>query len=186
MKKCLYLLLTLSLFSLLLAQENTEKQNDSWSKLVGEWEGTTTSPIGTAKDHVRIGWGIGDQFFLTHIESKLVEVDEGMVKGISDQYKVPLEQAKAILMKPFHGMMVMRINPQTKAKEGHFYDSYRGMYDVTETIGEDGKITITANGPVKIVRTFEFVGEDKIIGTFKNTEASGQIIEGNYELVRKR
>ena len=133
-------------------------QDAFWESLIGKWEGWSESPMGKSTDEVEFEWELQKQFFKTKVEVKSGEMNYKMV-GYST-----IDAAGKIT--------------------GHWFDSWRLVYASTET-RNGNKVTMRIEGgPGPVERTYEKIGEDKLVGTFKVT-MNGQTIEGRSELTRK-
>lgn len=132
-----------------------------WNSLIGEWEGWSEWPNGKSMDKVDFEWELHKQFFKTQVESKLGEME----------YKLT---------------GYATIDPKTGAIWGQWFDNFRMVLKSTET-RQGNKVTIKwEGGPAASERSFEKVGEDKIVGTFKDVDATGKPFEGKWELTRKQ
>jgi len=132
-----------------------------WASLIGEWEGWSESPMGKSKDEIEFEWELHKQFFKTEVESKLGEM-EFKITGYST------------------------IDPKTGVIWDYWFDNFRSVLKSTET-HQGNKLTIKwEGGPAPIERSYEKVGEDKLVGTFKDVDPSGKAIEGKSELMRKK
>lgn len=133
-----------------------------WNSLIGKWEGWTEWPTGKSKDEVEFEWELHKQFFKTEVESKLGEME----------YKLT---------------GYTTIDPKTGAMWGYWFDNFRSALKSTQT-QQGNKFTIKwEGGPASSERTYEKVGEDKLVGTFKDVDpATGKPIEGKTELTRKQ
>ncbi|MEK7729475.1 MAG: hypothetical protein AAB354_13755 [candidate division KSB1 bacterium] len=136
----------------------TPIQDAFWESLIGKWEGWSESSMGKSADEVEFEWELQKQFLKTKVEAKSGEMTYKMV-GYST------------------------IDATGKIT-GHWFDSWRLVYASTET-RNGNKVTMRIEGgPGPVERTYEKVGEDKLVGTFKVT-MNGQTFEGRSELTRK-
>jgi hypothetical protein len=133
-----------------------------WNSLIGDWEGWTEFPNGKSIDKVEFEWELHKQFFKTQVESKQGEM-EFKLTGYTT------------------------IDPKTGAMWGYWFDSFRMVYKSTQT-QQGNKVTIKwEGGPAPFERSFEKVGDDKLVGTFKDVDvATGKPVEGKWELTRKQ
>ena len=134
--------------------------NDEWSNwLVGEWEGWTENAMGKSKDRLVIEKGLGDQFLMIQISSKLGEVD-------------------------WTGMGCMTVDPKTGELRGYWIDSFRGMYEGTGK-QEGDEETMTWKGTMgKAVRVTKKVSADKFVVSEKMSMPDGSVMEGKAEMTR--
>ena len=135
-------------------------QDAFWESLIGKWEGWSESPMGKSNDEIEFEWELQKQFFKTKVEVKSGDMTYKMV-GYST------------------------IDAKTGKITGHWFDSWRLVYTSTET-RTGNKVTMRIDGgPGPMERTYEKIGEDKLVGTFKVTQGDGKVIEGRSELTRK-
>ena len=136
--------------------------NDAlWASLVGEWEGWSESAaMGRSEDEVEIEWELQHQFLKTKVS---IKSSEGTYKGVG----------------------YATIDPKTGEMGGYWFDSDRMTFKTKETRAGN-KFTIVWQGPTTFERTYEKVGEDKLVGTYKVTQPDGKVVEGKSELTRKR
>lgn len=134
-------------------------QDPFWDSLIGKWEGWSESQMGKSTDEVEFEWELQKQFFKTKVEAKSGEMNYKMI-GYSTK------------------------DPATGKITGYWFDTFRLVYTSTET-REGNKVTMRIEGgPGPIERTYEKVGDDKLVGTFKVMTPNGPI-EGRSELMRK-
>lgn len=135
--------------------------DDFFTWLVGEWEGTTTSPMGNSQDWQKVELSLDNQFLMTHYTARMPEMT-------------------------YKGMGPLTINPATGEITGYWFDNWRGVYKGTGK-REGNKVTMTWEGPMGTrTETTEKVSEDKVVTTFKNKEPDGKVMEGRTELTRKK
>lgn len=135
-------------------------QDAFWESLIGKWEGWSESPMGKSNDEVEFEWELQKQFFKTKVEVKSGDMTYKMV-GYST------------------------MDAKTGKITGHWFDSWRVVYTSTET-RNGNKVTMRIEGgPGPMERSYEKIGEDKLVGTFKVTGPDGKVIEGRSELTRK-
>lgn len=132
-----------------------------WNSLIGDWEGWTEWPEGKSQDKVEFEWELHKQFLKTQVESKMGEMEYKMTGYTT-------------------------IDPKTGEMMGYWFDNYRAICKSTQT--QDGnKFTVKWEcGPATYERSFEKVGDDKLVGTFKAIDPAGKTVEGKLELTRKQ
>lgn len=134
-------------------------QDPFWDSLIGKWEGWSESPMGKSADEVEFEWELQKQFFKTKVEVKTGDM----------VYKI---------------VGYSTVDPKTGKISGHWFDTSRIVYISTETRSGNKVAMRIEGGPGPIERTYEKVGEDKLVGTFKVMTPNGPI-EGRSELTRK-
>ena len=130
-----------------------------WASLVGEWTGWSEDVRGRSEVKLEVEWELQKQFIKTKAESK-------NPNGI---YKIAGYATK---------------DAQSGAISSVWFDSFRGVYRGSETRSGNA-FTLKLEGPSTIERTFELVGNDKLVGSYKIVRPSGEVIEGKSELLRK-
>lgn len=136
-------------------------EDDFTKWMLGEWEGTSTSPMGTSQDWQKVEMGLDNQFVVTHYTSKMGEMT-------------------------YKGMGPMTMNPETGEFVSYWFDNFRGMYKGTGK-REGNKVTMTFTGPMGTeTRTMEKVSDDKFVVVFKSQYPDGNVMEGRTEMTRKK
>ncbi len=147
---------------------------------VGEWEGTSTSPMGTSHDQVKVEWGLDKQFTVMHYTSQSTEVNQDALKAMN----MSPEQIEAMKDMEYKGMGLSTLDPKTGKTVSYWFDNWRGMYHGEGTL-EGNVLTTKWEGPMGTsTRTMEKVSEDKMVMTMKETGPDGKSIEGKTELTR--
>jgi hypothetical protein len=153
--------------------------NDPWmSWMVGEWEGTSESPMGTSNDWMKLELALGGQFCIAHYKSEVVTVNKEMAEAMG----MTEEQMKM----PYSGMGVFTVDPKTGKSINYWFGSMR---DISTGKGSrEGNIE-TTEWKSKMgteVRTVEKVNENEMVMTFKMTMGdSDEVMEGKTVLKRK-
>jgi hypothetical protein len=154
--------------------------------MIGEWEGTTTSIMGTSKDWQKVEWGLDKQFLMTNYTSKTLGMTEEQKKKAAEMWGMSLEDIEKMTQMTYKGMGPMTMNPATGEYVGYWFDNWRGVY-TGKGRREGNKVAITWEGPMGTeVRTTEKVSDDKMVVTFKSTDPKGNVMEGKTELTRKK
>lgn len=135
--------------------------SDEWTKwMVGEWEGTSMSPMGTSKDWVKCELGLDGQFVMMQATGTME--DGTTYKGMGAQTLTPT------------GEIV-----------GYWIDNWRGMYEGKGKV-EGDKFTMVWEGQMgKAERTIVKVGDDKLTIAEKFTMPDGNMMESSGEMSRK-
>jgi hypothetical protein len=176
--------LSLPLFAQMAPPQPLEDDLCKW--LVGEWEGATTSPMGKSQDWQKVEWGLDNQFVIIHFKSKMTEMNPEAAKAMAESMKLSKEDMDKMAQMAYKGMGPLTVNPQTGEFTGYWFDNWRGTYKGTGK-REGNKITMQWEGTMGTSeRTIEKVGEDKMVWTFKEKDASGNVMEGRTELTRKK
>lgn len=137
-----------------------EPLNDEWSNwMVGEWEGWSESPMGKSEDRLVVEKGLGGQFLLMRVQSKMGEMD-------------------------WTGMGCMTVDPKSGELRGYWIDSMRGMYEGTGKLEGDMETTTWKGSMGKAVRTVTKVSADKFVVSEKFSMPDGSMVEGKGEMTR--
>ena len=201
MKKIALLFFTMLLFVALpsLAQEKEKSKeaapsmappkplsDDLCAWMVGEWEGSTTSPMGKSKDWEKVEWGLDKQFVLTQYTSQMVDMTDEQKTKAAQQMGMSRADLEKMMKMPYKGRGPLTINPATGEYVGYWFDNMRGIYKGSGK-REGNKVSMTWEGPMGTeVRTVEKVSDDKMVITFKSTDPKGNVHEGKTELMRKK
>lgn len=154
-------------------------KNDPWMKwMIGEWEGTTESPMGTSKDWMKLEFALDGQFVIAHYKSEATTVNKEMAM----QMGMTEEQMKA----PYSGMGVFTLDPKTGEAVDYWFDNWRSISSGKGKRVDNVETTNWESAMGSEVRTLEKKGENDMVMTFKMTMAgSDQAMEGKTVLKRK-
>lgn len=154
--------------------------------MVGEWDGSSTSPMGKTKDWQKVEWGLDKQFLMTQVTSQTAEMTDEQKKKVMEAYGMSKEDVEKMLKMTYKGMGPLTLNPATGEFVGYWFDNWRGIYKGSGK-REGNKATIKWEGPMgSEVRTTEKVGDDKMTVTFTSTDPKGNVNEGKSEFTRKK
>lgn len=129
----------------------------SW--LVGEWEGTSESEHGQAKEWEKIEMGLDGQFLFHHAKSDMGEMS-------------------------YQGRGVTTLDPETGKIMGFWIDNFRGMYK-GEGTREGDKVTMTWKGNQgTYTNTIQKMGPDKYTSKYTFTDPAGNSHSGSAEMSR--
>ena len=154
--------------------------------MVGEWQGTGTSRLGKTKEWQKIEWALDNQFLLLHATSKITEMSSEQMDAAASAMKMSKEDIQKMKEMEYKGMGPLTVDPATGDFTGYWFDNWRGVYKGTGKL-EGTKITMTWQGAMgSEVRTFEKLGEDKMVVTFAEHSPDGTTMEGRAEYARAR
>ncbi len=202
MKKILILLFSIVAFMMLplSAQEKEGEEeampsmeppaplsDDFTSWMVGEWEGSSESPMGKFENWQRIEKVLDNQFLLIDYIGRMSSLTEEQIEKVATEMQMSKEDAENMMKNMIYkGHGVMTISPQGDEFIGYWFDSWRAIYKGTGT-REGDKVTFTWEGDMGTSeRTMERAGVDSMVETFKETMPSGEIMEGRAEWTRKK
>lgn len=160
---------------------------DTWNWMIGEWEGWSESQLGRSKDQLKFELDLNNQFLMTEIKSIMTKLNPEALQKLADEQKKPMVEIQRMISTPYRSKGYATYDYQTGEFISYWFDSYRNVYTANETRTED-TISIRMkemNGMVTIERTIKKVGEDKMVGTFKNNLPGGKVIKGRFEATRK-
>jgi hypothetical protein len=199
MKHTIILLLALViLFAAVSGQEKLKEEapsmappksldDDMHKWMIGEWTGTTESPMGTSEDWQKCEWGLDKQYVVMHLKSKMTKVNEDNAKKMAQGMNMP-EKDFMDMMKnsEYHGMGLFTMDPQTGEYVGYWFDSWRGSYKGRGKL-EGKKITMNWEGTMGTsIRTIEMESTDVMVEQFKEKDMMGNDMEGKTTLKRKK
>ena len=141
--------------------------------------------MGKFKDWQRFSLGLDGQFLLIDYSSKMGSVTEEHEKAMA-QMGMSAEDIEKMKNWVYQGHGLITIDPSTSEYVGYWFDSWRGTYKGTGK--RDGnKVSWNWVGPgSNSLRTMELVGNNKMVETFKETDPSGNSMEGRSEWTRKK
>ena len=193
-----YLLLSLACLALLampaFAQENEAMPtappaalaDDLLQFMVGEWTGNTVSQMGKSQDWQKVEWVLDNQYLLIHYTAKTTEANPEAMKAMAEAMKMSEADIKKMQDMVYKGMGPMTLDPKTGEVRAMWFDNWRGAYKGSGK-REGNKLVTMWEGPMgSETRTFEKVGEDKMVVTFKSKDPTGREMEGRTELTRKK
>jgi hypothetical protein len=164
----------------------TALTDDLFKWMVGEWEGTTTSPMGKSNDWQKVEWALDNQYIIVHYTAKTAEANPEAVKAMAEAMKISEADVKKMQDMTYKGMGPMTLDPKTGEVRAMWFDNWRGAYKGSGKREGNKLVTLWEGTMGSETRTFEKVGEDKLIVTFQTKDATGKETEGRTELIRKK
>jgi hypothetical protein len=133
--------------------------DDFMKWMVGDWEGTSVTPMGNSNDMQNCWFGLDDQFLM-------IDYKSGWDGG------------------EYHGMGAMTIT-QSGEVAGYWIDNTRNMSKGTGK-REGNVVTMEWEGKMgKMTRIMEKVSDDKFTVVAKFTGPDGSMMESKSEMTRK-
>jgi hypothetical protein len=164
--------------------------DDDWSKwLVGEWEGSVESDLGTGKAWTKIDFGLNGQFLIMNSESIITERSDEQRQYLKD-LGASDEDIESDLSSTFKALQIYTIDPKTGKVVGYLFDSLRciakgtGKRQGNKEIIE-WKWSETSQG-VTSVSIMETINDNKFTYNHKYTLPNGNRMEDNIEFTRKK
>lgn len=160
--------------------------DDFFKWMVGEWTGNSTTPMGKTEDWQKVEWALDNQYILIHYTAKTIEANPEAMKAMAEAMNMSEADMKKMQEMVYKGMGPMTLDPKTNEVRAMWFDNWRGSYKATGK-REGNKLVTTWESPQgQETRTFEKVGEDKLVVTFKGKDPTGKEVEGRTELTRKK
>jgi hypothetical protein len=165
--------------------------DDDWSKwLVGEWEGSAESDVGTAKVWMKIELGLNGQFLIMKSESIITEISDEQRQYLRETLHASDEEIEKSQSSTFKGLQIHTIDPKTGEVIGYLFDSLRciaegrGRRQGNKEIIE-WKWSVTAEGATSVYIT-EKINDNKFTLNHKYILPDGSKMEDKIEMTRKK
>jgi len=168
-----------------------EPLDDEWSKwLVGQWEGSFESDVGTGKILMKIEFGLNGQFLIMKSEAEITEITDKQRQYLKETLYASDEYIEKSQNSIFKEQYIQTIDPTTGERIGYFFDSQRciatgkgklkGNKEIMEWVWS---VIAQGNTSVSII---EKINDNKIILNHKYTLPYGIKMEAKTEMTRKR
>ncbi len=164
--------------------------DDDWSKwLVGQWEGSAESDVGTGKVWIKIDFGINGQFLIMNGESIITERSDEQRQYLKD-LGASDEDIESDLSSTFKSLEIRTIDPKTGEVVGYLFDSLRciaegrGRRQGNKEIIE-WKWSATAQGATSVY-IIEKINDNKFTLNHKYVLPNGNKMEDKIEMTRKK
>jgi hypothetical protein len=165
--------------------------DDEWSKwLVGQWEGSFESDVGTGKIRTKIEFGLNGQFLIMKSEAEITEITDKQRQYLKETLYASDEYIEKSQNSIFEELQIHTIDPKTGERIGYFYDSQRciaagkgklkGNKEIMEWVW-----SVIAQGTTS-VSIIEKINDNKIILNHIYTFPDGSKMEAKTEMTRKR
>ncbi|HUT31133.1 MAG TPA: hypothetical protein VMX13_15165 [Sedimentisphaerales bacterium] len=168
-----------------------EPLGDEWSEwLVGEWEGSAESDVGTGRIWAKIDFGINGQFLIWNSESIVTELSDEQRQYIKDTLHASDEDIDESRSSTFRELQIHTIDPKTGERLGYLFDSMRciaegrGRRQGNREIIE-WKWSVTGQGATS-VRIIETINDNKFTLNHKYILSNGKKMEDKVEMTRKK
>jgi len=168
-----------------------EPLDDEWSKwLVGEWEGSAESDVGTGKIRTKIELGLNGQFLIMKSESEITEITDEQRQYLRETLHASNEEIEKFQSSTFKELQIHTIDPKTGEVIGYLFDSMRcvakgrGRRQGNKEIME-WKWSVFAEGATS-VRIIEKINDNKFTINHKYTLPDGSKMEDKIEMTRKK
>ena len=165
--------------------------DDGWYNwLVGQWEGSVESDVGTGKIRTKIEFGLNWQFLIMKSEAEITEITDKQRQYLKATLHASDEYIEKSQNSIFEELQIHTIDPQTGEVVGYLFDGLRciaegrarrqGNKEIVEW-----KWAGTAQG-ARSVRIIEKINDNKIILNHKYTLPDGNKMEDKAEFTRKK
>jgi len=147
-------------------------QDDLYNWMIGNWEGTTESPMGKMNDEMEVDWDLEHQFIGIRYKSKTAETDPAKLEAMAKAMGMTKEQ----LQTPYKARGILTVNPQTKEYIGYWFGSFRDIM-LGKGVRDGNKITMTwTDAAGTSVGTIEKADENKMMMTFTRMDPQGKVV----------
>ncbi len=164
--------------------------DDEWSKwLVGEWEGSAESDVGTGRIRTKIELGLNGQFLIMKSESEFTEITDEQRQYLRETLHASDEEIEKFQSSTFKELQIHTIDPKTGKVVGYLFDSMRcvakgrGRRQGNKEIME-WKWSVFAQGATS-VRIIEKINDNKFALNHKYNLPNGSKMEDKIEMTRK-
>ena len=161
----------------------------AWSKwLVGQWEGSFESDVGTGKIRTKIEFGLNGQFLMMKSEAEITEITDKQRQYLKKTLHVSDEYIEKSQNSIFEELQIHTIDPMTGEVVGYLFDGLRctaegrARRQVNKEIVE-WKWSRTGATSVCII---EKISDNKFTVTHKISLPNGNKMEEKTEMIRKK
>ena len=165
--------------------------DDEWSKwLVGQWEGSVESDVGTGKFRTKIEFQLNGQFLIMKSEGETSEMAPEHIKYLKETLHASDEDIERLQSSTFKELQIHTIDTKTGEVAGYLFDSLRcvatgkGKREGNKEIME-WEWSATAQGATSVC-IIEKINNNKIILNHKYTLSDGNKMEDRVEMTRKK
>jgi hypothetical protein len=164
--------------------------DDEWFKwLVGQWEGTAESDVGTAKLWIKIDFGLNGQFLIMKSESEITKISDKQRRYLKETLHASDEEIEKSQHSTFKEMQIHTIDPKTGERIGYLFDSLRCIAKGTGRLEGNKEIiewkwSGTAQGATS-VGIIEKINDNKFTINHKYTLPNGSPMEDKVEMTRR-
>jgi hypothetical protein len=165
--------------------------DDDWFKwLVGQWEGSVESDVGTGRIRAKIEFGLNGQFLIMKSEAEITEITDEQRQYLRETLHASDEYIEKSQNSIFKELQIYTIDPQTGEVVGYLFDGLRCIAEGRATRQGNKEIVEwkwsgTAQGATS-VRIIEKINDNKIILNHKYTLPDGNKMEDKAEMIRKK
>ncbi|MFX0203960.1 MAG: hypothetical protein ACFFCW_48300 [Candidatus Hodarchaeota archaeon] len=164
---------------------------DEWSKwLVGQWEGSFESDVGTGKIRTKIEFGLNGQFLIMKSEAEITEITDKQRQYLKETLYASDEYIEKFQNWIFEELQIHTIDPKTGERIAYFYDSQRCIATGKGKLKGNKEImewvwSVIAQGTTSL-SIIEKINDNKIVLNHKYTLPDGNKMEAKTEMTRKK
>jgi len=165
--------------------------DDGWYNwLVGQWEGSVESDVGTGKTRTKIEFGLNGQFLIMKSEAEITEITDKQRQYLKETLHASDEYIEKSQSSIFEELQIHTIDPMTGEVVGYLFDGLRCTADGrarrqgNEEIIE-WKWSGAAQGATSVC-IIEKINDNKIMLNHKYTLPDGNKMVAKTEMARKK
>ncbi len=163
--------------------------DDGWFKwLVGEWEGTVESDVGTGRVRTKIEFGLNGQFLVMKSEAEIAEITDKQRQYLKETLHASDEYIEKSQNSIFEELQIHTIDPTTGEIVGYLFDGLRCTAEGRARRQGNKEIVEwkwSGSGATSVC-VIEKISDTKIILGHKYTLPDGNRMEAKTEITRKR
>jgi len=163
--------------------------SDKWSKwLVGQWEGSVESDVGTGKFQMKIEFGLNGQFLIMKSEAEITEITDKQRQYLKETLHASDEYIEKSQNSIFEELQIHTIDPQTGEVVGYLFDGLRCIAQGRAKRQGNKEIVEwkwSGSGATSVC-IIEKINDNKIVLDHKYTLPDGNKMEAKTEMTRKK
>ena len=162
--------------------------DDEWSKwLVGQWEGSFESDVGTGKTRTKIRFGLNGQFLIMKSEAEITEITDEQRQYLKETLHASDEYIEKSQNSIFEELQIHTIDPMTGEVVGYLFDGLRCIAEGrARRQGNKEIVEWKWSGAAQSVCIIKKINDNKIVLNHKYTLPDGNKMEAKTEMTRKK
>jgi len=162
--------------------------DDGWYNwLVGQWEGSFESDVGTGKIRMKIEFGLNGQFLIMKSEAEITEITDKQRQYLKETLHASDEYIEKSQNSTFKEWQIHTIDPTTGEIVGYLFDGLRCRAEGrAKRQGNKEIVEWKWSGAAQSVCTIRKVNDNKIVLDHKYTLPDGNKMEAKTEMTRKK
>lgn len=162
--------------------------DDGWFKwLVGEWEGTVESDVGTGRVRTKIEFGLNGQFLVMKSEAEIAEITDMQRQYLKQTLHASDEYIEKSQNSIFEELQIHTIDPMTGEVIGYLFDGLRCTAEGRAKRQGNKEIVEwkwSGSGATSVC-IIERISDNKIVLDHKYTLPDGNRMEATAEMTRE-